>query len=343
MAGRRYDKEELQLIATLRSRGLSIPAVAREVGRTPSGIQGALRARGWIDPTRSGLMRSVSIFSPEQQQAFREFVCALAAGQTSTDIRDAWNEEAARKQWPAVNNERVLYYLSEYGLKKTKAEYMRFESYRKRQSAAQKVRRAEEQAAGLRLLRVRRTEVYAGEPNLPRRKCSLCRETWPLTDEFFRQSGGDRKYFLKTCRICYHNVGGTAVERRKQRMDAYDRHVVVRQISLSRAERDAFLREHRNFPTHRCSRCRETWELLPKRFPKYKLASGRELYRRTCRFCLRTDARLKERAKLQLACLQTTVLDPGPSLRNTVEQDSQAQSSARQWPHSEGDTAQLSS
>ena len=49
MAGRRYDTEELQRIATLRDRDFSIQAVAREVGRTPSGIQSALRARGWCD------------------------------------------------------------------------------------------------------------------------------------------------------------------------------------------------------------------------------------------------------------------------------------------------------
>jgi hypothetical protein len=80
-------------------------------------------------------------------------------------------------------------------------------------------------------------------------------------------------------------------------MARYDRHVVVNQISLAKAERDAFLHQHRNFPTRRCSRCHETWELLSKHFPTYKGTSGGELYRRTCRFCLRADARLKERTK----------------------------------------------
>src|SRR5437016_2070523 len=55
MAGRRYDTEELQRIATLRDRDFSIQAVAREVGRTPSGIQSALRARGWIDSARGNV------------------------------------------------------------------------------------------------------------------------------------------------------------------------------------------------------------------------------------------------------------------------------------------------
>src|SRR5437016_2070524 len=144
---------------------------------------------------------------------------------------------------------------------------------------------------------IRRAEMYAHDSNLLRRKCQLCLQTWPLTDEFFSHSGRGRKYFLKTCRLCYQNLSGTAEVRRKQRLDAYDRHVAVKQISHAKAERDAFLRQHRNFPTRSCFRCHETWELLSKRFPKYKLASGLELYRRTCRFCLRTGARLKERAK----------------------------------------------
>ena len=342
MAGIRYDAEELQLIETLRGRGVPIRVVAMKLRRTPAAIQGALRARGWIDPARSKLMRSVSNFSPEQRHAFREFVCSRA-DQTSSDIRDAWNREAAMKQWPTVNNERVLYYLGEQGLKKTKQEYMRSESYRKTQSVAQTIRRAKEQAAWLRILMARRTEMYASKSNLPRRKCHLCHETWPLTDEFFRHAGRGSKYFLKTCRICYHNVGGTAEERRQQRMDAYDRQVVTKQISLAKAERDAIFRQHPNFLARRCSRCHEAWELLPKRFPKYKLASGRELYRKTCRFCLRADARLKERAKLELGRLQTTLCYPEPNARSIVEQDSQAPSSAPQWIHSEGDTGHLSS
>ena len=329
MAGRQYGTEELQLIATLRDQGLSIPAVARELGRTPSGIQGVLRTRRWVDPARSKLMSSVSVFSPEQRDAFREFVCSRAADHSSTDLRDLWNNDAAMKQWPTVNNERVLYYLRARGLKKTKSEYMRLESYRKRQSSAQQVRRAKEQASMLRVLRVQREELYAREANLPRRKCDVCRETWPLTGDFFRHSGGGRKYFRKTCKNCYRKASGTAVERRTQRMEAYDRHVIVKQLSHAKTERDAFLRQHRNFPTRRCSRCHETWELTLKRFPKYKLPSGRELYRRTCRFCLRTDARFKERVKLKLERTLTAI--PDTNARRVSGQGDQAPFSVRQW------------
>jgi hypothetical protein len=300
MAGKHYDAEELLRIANMRKRGHSIRAIAMALERTSSGIQGILRAHGWIDPKRSSVMSSVRIFSPDQREVFRNFVSSRASGQTSTDIRDAWNAEATRKQWPTVNNERVLYYLRECGLAKTKGEYMQFESYRKRQSTAQRSRRSKEHSARLRALRARREEVYGREPGLSRRKCSLCSETWPLTDEFFRHSGQGSRYFLKTCKICFRNVGGTAEERRKQRLEAYDRHVMVKQISLAKVERDAFLQQHRNFPVRTCSRCQETWELLPRRFPQYKLPSGCELYRQTCRFCLRADARGKERAKVHL-------------------------------------------
>jgi len=330
MAGKPYGKEELQLIATLRSRGISIPAIAREVGRTPSAIQGALRARGCIDPARSKMMSSVRVFSAEQQNAFREFTRSMAA-EASTDIRDAWNKEAVTKQWPTVNNERVLYYLREYGLVKTKSEYMQLESYRRRQRAAQKTRRTKEHADRLRALRLRRDELYARESDLPRRKCRHCSETWPLMEEFFRHSGCGSKYFLKTCRMCCRRVSGTAEERRKQRMDAYDRHVTVKQISLARVERDAFLHQQRKFPTRRCSRCHETWELLPKRFPTYKLASGRELYRRTCRFCLRADARIKERVKLALDRVPMAKVDPEMTTQPIVDRDSRDPFSAQQW------------
>ena len=93
---------------------------------------------------------------------------------------------------------------------------------------------------------------------------------------------------------------GTAAERQKQRRLRYDRNVVVKQVSAAKGERDAFLRQHRNFPTRRCSRCHEDWELLSTRFPKYKLPSGREVHRKICRFCVRASARLRERAERAL-------------------------------------------
>jgi hypothetical protein len=300
MGGRHYKRAELQMIAIMRKRGLSIPAVARHLGRTSAGVQGALRARGWVDPARSKARSSVRIFSREEREAFREFVRSRAAGYTPSDIRDEWNKQAATKRWPTVNNERVTYYLRQLGLQKTKREYMQVESYRRRQSIAQRARRAKEREPRRRVLRTRRAELYARESDLPRRKCQACYETWPLTKEFFPNAGGSAKYFLNTCRLCYHGLSGPAAERRKQRALRYDRHVVVKQISAAKAERDAFLHQHRNFPTRRCSRCQEVWELLPKRFLRYTLASGGELYRKTCRFCLRVSARLKERAKKAL-------------------------------------------
>ena len=296
MAGRRYNGDELQMIANMRRRALSIPAVARQLGRTPDGIQSVLRARHWVDPARSTIMSSVRIFSCEEREAFREFVHSRASGYTPSDIRDEWNKQAATKRWPMVNNERVMYYLCELGLQKTRREYMQCESYRRRQSIVQRARRAQEREARRRVLRTRRAELYARESDLPRRKCQVCHETWPLTKEFFSKAGSSAKYFLNTCRLCSHSRSGTAEERRKQRALRYDRHEVVNQISAAKAERDAFLHQHRNFPTRKCTRCDEAWELLPKRFPRHRLASGRELYRKTCRFCLRLSARLRERA-----------------------------------------------
>lgn len=290
------NRAELQMIAIMRKRALSIPTIARQLGRTPAAIQCALRVRCWVDPARSKLMRSVPIFSPEQRGAFREFVRSRSAGHTPSDIRDDWNAEAVAKQCPTVNNERVIYYLRELGLQKTKREYMQFESYRRKESVAQVARRAKEREAWRRVLRTQRAELSTRESDLPRRKCQVCRETWPLTKEFFPSAGNSAKYFLHTCRLCYSILSGTATERKEQRALRYDRGVVVNQISAAKAERDAFLRQHRNFPTRRCARCHEDWELLPTRFRKYKLASGREVYRRTCRFCLRASERLRERA-----------------------------------------------
>jgi hypothetical protein len=71
--------------------------------------------------------------------------------------------------------------------------------------------------------------------------------------------------------------------------------------------------------------------MLPKRFPTYKLSSGRELYRRICRFCLRADARLKERAKLEMDRIQPATLDPEISASRIVEPGDQATFSFQQW------------
>lgn len=316
MSGRHYSRDEVQMIAAMRHHGLSISTVARQLGRTPAGIQGTLRARRWVDPARSKAMSSVHVFSSREQRAFLEFVHSRAAGHTPSDIRDEWNEEAATKQWPIVNRERVTYYLRELGLQKTRREYMQFESYRRKQRIAQRVRRAKEREARLRALRIRRAALYAREPDLPRRKCQVCVETWPLTKEFFHNAGNSAKYFLDTCRMCGRSLSGTAAERRKQRALRYDRDVVVNQIRAAKAERDAFLHEHRSFPTRRCSRCHEDWELLSKRFPKYKAAHGCERYRQTCRFCLRASARFKERAKK--GAVSSTVSCPPGSVERTV-------------------------
>ncbi len=321
MAGKRYEKDELQQIAIMRDRGLSIAAIAKEVGRTPSGVQGALRARGWIDSARSQVMSSVRTFSPDQREAFREFICSRAARQTPTDIRDEWNREAATNGWPIVNSERVIYWLRGFGLQRSKRDYMQFESYRLKQSVAQKARRAKEQKARRLVLRTLRGEVYARQPDLPRRKCQVCSETWPLTEEFFRNAGAGPGYFLNTCRMCYGSLNGTASDRRRRRMDAYDRHVIVKQISVAKAERDSFLRQHRTFPTRRCSRCHENWELLSTRYPMYDRSSGGKLYRRTCRFCLRAAARFKERAESVLDRIPA-MKDCDPNAQRIVETDS---------------------
>ena len=174
---------------------------------------------------------------------------------------------------------------------------MEFESYRKKQRIAQSARRANEREARRRVLRTRRSELYGRESDLPRRNCQVCCETWPLTKEFFPNGGNSAKYFLHACRLCYSTLSGTATERQKQRALMYERDVVVNQISTAKAEREAFLHQHRNFPTRRCARCHEDWELLLTRFRKYKLPSGREVYRRACRFCLRASARRREQAK----------------------------------------------
>ena len=316
MAGKLYSTEELQAIATMRGRGLSISVVAKRLGRTPPGIQGALRARRWVDPTRSKVMSSVRVFSAPEQKAFREFVRSRVAGHTPSDIRDEWNKEAAMKGCPTVNNERVTYYLRALGLQKTRWEYRQLESYRRKQSIAQRTRRAKEREARRRLLRTQRAELYVCEPDLARRKCEVCCETWPLTEEFFHHAGNSAKYFLNTCRMCSQRRTGTAAERRKERMLRYDRNVVIKQITAARIERGAFLHQHRKFPTRRCCRCHEVWELLPTRFPTYKTAAGGRLYRQTCRFCLRTSARLKERARKQTT--PSPVRSPRGSVRNMV-------------------------
>jgi hypothetical protein len=258
-------------------------------------------------------MSSVRGFSREQREAFCEFVRSRAALYTPSDMRDEWNKEVASKSWPTANNERVMYYLRKLGLQKTKREYMRLESYRKKQSVAQRARRAKEREAWRQLLRTRRTELYARESDLLKGKCQVCRETWPLTKEFFPNAGNSTNYFLYTCRLCYGRLTGTAAERREQRALRYDRHEVVHQIPAAKAERDGFLRQHRNFPTRRCSRCHEDWELLSKRFPRYKLPSGGEAYRRTCRFCLRASARRKERANKTRPIVSTATVSGSPT------------------------------
>jgi hypothetical protein len=289
----------------MRNNGISIPAIAKSVGRTPAGIQGAIRARGWVDPARSKRMGSVQVFTAEQKRAFQDFICSNFSGHTASDIRDAWNKEAAARGWTAVNNDRVIRYRRASGLQPPRSEYMQYESYRRKQSAAQKARRTKERQAQHQALRARRAELYGREPDLLRRKCQACHEIWPLTEEFFCRAGSTGKYFLNSCRRCYHNANGTAEQRRAQRMELYDRQVAAVQISRAKVERDELLRQKRNFPTQRCSRCHETWELLPQRYPRYKSSNGNELYRKTCRFCLRAVERFKERAKMTLNPVST--------------------------------------
>lgn len=298
MAGRRYQQEDLRSIERMRRDGVSIPVIAETLGRTRAAIQNAIRAMGLVDPTRSKIMRAVQPFTSQQKQAFREFISSHSSGCTSVDIRDAWNQEASTKGWPAVNSFRVLYYRRQSGQRPTKAECLRFESYRYKQRGVQRKRRENESKIRRQALRRRRAELYLAEVGLSRRKCQVCGEIWPLTKDFFRNAGSNEKYYLQTCKLCLRAATSkTAEERRIQRMEEYDHHITARQIIHATCERDAFLRNHRNFPTRRCCRCHETWELLPIRYPKYRGADGAELYRKTCRFCIRKAERLKERER----------------------------------------------
>ena len=306
MAGRPYSNDEIHLLSRMRADGFSIPVIATRLGRTPVGIQGALRARGWVDPARSQAMKSVEKFTAEQRTAFEDFLNSRRLGHTSSDVRDEWNREAAIKGWPTVNSDRVFRCRQKLGLQPTRNDCMQFESYRRKRCASQRARRARESQNRRQVLRSRRTQIYASEADFSRRKCQACLETWPLTEEFFHHSGTGRRYFLKACRLCSHAVPlNSAEERRVQRMAAYDRQVAVTQISHARCERDALLRKHRAFPTRRCSCCHETWELLAVRYPKYKGVCG-ELYRKTCRFCLRAAERTTDRANNALRRAQHT-------------------------------------
>jgi hypothetical protein len=306
MAGKPYQQEALRSIGIMRRNGMSIPAIAESLGRTQAGIQNKIRVLGLADPARSTAMRAVRKFTPEQKNAFREFISTHYSGHTAIDIRDAWNREAAARGWPVVNADRVRYYRRQSGQRPTKGECLQFGSYRQKQRQVQRLRRRTESENRRQVLRHRRAELYAGGQNLSKRKCQVCEETWPLTDEFFRKAGSHGNYYLNTCKLCVRAAdGNTAEERRVQRMEAYDRSVAVKQISHAACERDAFLHAHRAFPTRRCCRCHETWELLATRYPKYKGANGTELYRKTCRFCLRAAERLKERERNAL-CTKPT-------------------------------------
>jgi hypothetical protein len=70
--------------------------------------------------------------------------------------------------------------------------------------------------------------------------------------------------------------------------------------SIHTGENKAPPRESAAQKSDKCSHCHEIWELLPTRFPKYKRKGGSELYRKTCRFCVREVERLTERARTAL-------------------------------------------
>jgi hypothetical protein len=144
-------------------------------------------------------------------------------------------------------------------------------------------------------LRMHRDQILRNEPTHPARCCEQCRETWPLSPEFFaatKQENTGKIYYLYTCRLCM------AANRHSEMSSEHHDHPRTERLRRNLLQRSEYVR-HQALGTveKRCIACWKDWPLTKEFWRTSKLKSGHLYFEPRCRLCQNTKRRNDEKAR----------------------------------------------
>jgi len=144
-------------------------------------------------------------------------------------------------------------------------------------------------------LRAHRDQILRNEPTHPARCCEQCRETWPLSPEFFaatKQENTGKTYYLYTCRLCM------AANRHSEMSSEHHNHPRTERLRRNLIHRSEEVR-HQAIGTveKRCIACWKDWPLTTEFWRTSKLKSGHLYFEPRCRLCQNTKRRHDEKAR----------------------------------------------
>ncbi|HEY1169777.1 MAG TPA: hypothetical protein VGH19_00280 [Verrucomicrobiae bacterium] len=143
-------------------------------------------------------------------------------------------------------------------------------------------------------LKAHKVQLLRESPKHAKRCCEQCKETWPLTPEFFaatQHNGSSKVYYLYTCRLC------AAANRHHE--DSGDRaHPRTERLARTLNERAEDVRALKHPPKEkRCIACWKDWPLTKEFWRSSELKSGHTYFEPRCRLCQNTKRRSDEKAR----------------------------------------------
>jgi len=314
---------------------MSVPEIVADPkllpGRTHNAISQQLRRHGWVNKEASERCRETK--AREFDVEARKFLIALLREfrrEPFEVIQKAWEPYAEMRFLRPLSTSTIQYWYEKLRIyrprdviwnskhateKRHKKQKIHFEQGKQRLQL-----RVEKELVRVRLLA---EEFRKRFPKLPTCACGLCKNVWPLSNEFFTflpgsfTFGSQRLQTFQTeyCKFCYRTdnwkikfANAWALSdrkikdvRKRQRRKGLD-HIWERELENYRRLSEEVFDHSRHIPRKLCPRCEEVW---PERKPFFKANPSRQSgdfsFRALCAFCdawyLREIDRLKSDGK----------------------------------------------
>ena len=341
MPGAFWSDVEREILSTLIATGLGPTEILRSgrlPGRTINSIKKELGRLNLANPERSARVsrgKTEGLLSDKQYSDLCAYIRKYGPTYNDRQLARAWNklqkqQEASGEVPILMRAGRIQYYRNKLRVPRPPQGKARKLAQKKLALAAKppvskqeqgKQRRRKHDAAQEKLfqaLLLRRETILAAEPETPLQLCQACKESFPLTEEFFekilhRKSGV--YYFVKL--RCAHCQKQLEREKRRAKEDqgifavlAIDRtedarYFAARQQQAQQTREAARVRRHElsksdpKISFKKCAQCQEPWPKSEDFFPlgEYANANGSRKLFSICNFCDREYQMALSRSK----------------------------------------------
>lgn len=291
MPGVIWNESELTALKKYVSQGLGARAMKGRGLFEPGGKEGGQVSRSVMSLQKQ--MQRLGIADPERSSMIKADKAAAWAGKDRnaciSDLVSNWRTtpvEVFAKRWE-VSPATIKYLLKQRGLGLSWKEAIRLKDSPFRDSAKRKEWAATFRANVERRRARRREDLIeasrqrlASEKGHSRRRCLECRNTFPLSNQFFRLTKHRGvEYFSHLCLVC-------SCERGEKRGADRENLMVRRNRERLEALRTRMGDAHQGLEERICWKCSRSWPLDRQFFKSTRSKStGRTLFEHVCRLC----------------------------------------------------------